>query len=116
MVGIEFAYPANLLALVALPATLRHHRAGVVRWDAMLRLLPFGVVFILIGVEVSNRVPSDMLKAVFGVFLLYVVFVNARRLIIEVQKIPRRKSWDFFQQVDTINLCHFVNCFHASLR
>ena len=29
---------------VAVPALMRHQRAGAVRWDVILRMLPFGVV------------------------------------------------------------------------
>ena len=36
---------------VAAPALFRHHRANAVRWDVMVRMLPFGFVFIIVGVR-----------------------------------------------------------------
>lgn len=66
--------------LVATPAMWRHHRAKAVRWDAWKRLLPAGFVFIIIGVEMSNRISHGRLKFLFGLFLLYVVYVNIRKL------------------------------------
>jgi len=58
---------------VAAPALIRHNHAGAVRWDVFLRLAPFGIVFVLIGVESGNRVDGEILKKVFGVFLLYII-------------------------------------------
>ncbi|MHC4908615.1 MAG: TSUP family transporter, partial [Planctomycetota bacterium] len=57
---------------VALPAMLRHLRNGAVRWDVVLRMLPFGVVTILAGVELSNVFDgrdSRLLTFAFGLFL-----------------------------------------------
>ncbi|MHC5029125.1 MAG: sulfite exporter TauE/SafE family protein [Planctomycetota bacterium] len=69
---------------VALPAMLRHLRNGAVRWDVVLRMLPFGVVTILAGVELSNVFDgrdSRLLTFAFGLFLIYVILVNVRKLI-----------------------------------
>lgn len=66
---------------VAVPAMVQHHRAKAVRWDVMGRMVPFGVVFIVVGVEASNHIGSERLEQVFGVFLLYVVFTNVQQLI-----------------------------------
>lgn len=61
---------------VSAPAALRHHRAKAVRFDAMKRILPIAVAMILLGVMCSNLLPSEELKRVFGVFLLYVIFTT----------------------------------------
>lgn len=66
---------------VAVPAVLRHHRAGAVDWTIARRMLPAGIAAIFIGVLVSNRLPGEMLMRVFGVFLIYVIFVNVRKLL-----------------------------------
>jgi uncharacterized protein len=66
---------------VSLPALLQHHRAKAVRWDVMLRMLPFGLVFILIGLEASNRFEGDRLEKMFGVFLIWVIWNNIYSLI-----------------------------------
>lgn len=66
---------------VAAPSVLRHHRAGAVRWNLALRMLPFGVVCILIGVFLSNTLNAEWLVRIFGAFLLFEVINNVRRLI-----------------------------------
>ncbi len=66
---------------VAAPSVLRHHRAGAVRWTLALRMLPFGVVCILIGVFLSNTLEATWLIRLFGAFLLFEVINNTRRLI-----------------------------------
>ncbi|MBT8485759.1 MAG: sulfite exporter TauE/SafE family protein [Phycisphaerales bacterium] len=68
-------------AFVALPATLRHHRAGAVPWDVVRRLLPGALIFIVIGVEVSDQFDGSILMRVFGVFLIYVIYVNVQKLL-----------------------------------
>ena len=64
---------------VALPAAYRHHQAGAVRWDVFWRMLVFGIVFILIGVEISDlfeRRFEPTLQSIFGAYLLYVIANN----------------------------------------
>lgn len=66
---------------VSLPALLQHHRAKAVRWDVVGRMLPFGVAFILVGVESSNQIDGRFLERLFGVFLLYVIAMNVIELL-----------------------------------
>jgi uncharacterized membrane protein YfcA len=66
---------------VSVPAVLRHQRARAVPWRVVSRMLPAGLVLILIGVEASNYLDGAMLMRIFGVFLIYVIFVNARKLV-----------------------------------
>ncbi|MEM7228690.1 MAG: sulfite exporter TauE/SafE family protein [Planctomycetota bacterium] len=66
---------------VAVPAVIRHHRASAVRWDVTWRLLPFGIAAIVLGVLLSNRLESEQLELFFGFFLIYVIFMNVRRLL-----------------------------------
>jgi uncharacterized membrane protein YfcA len=66
---------------VAVPATLRHRRSGAIRWPVVWRMLPFGILFILVGVGASDRIPHDALKRIFGVFLVYVVAINVVKLV-----------------------------------
>jgi uncharacterized membrane protein YfcA len=65
---------------VAAPALFRHHQADAVRWDVMARMLPFGLLFIIIGVEASNVFDGDLLKKIFGAFLVYVIVFNVVKL------------------------------------
>jgi uncharacterized membrane protein YfcA len=66
---------------VSIPSMLRHHSLGAVRWDAMKRMLPAGLLVILLGVHLSNRMDHDMLLRLFGVFLIYVVATNIIKLL-----------------------------------
>jgi uncharacterized protein len=69
---------------VSVPAALRHHRAGatnpaVIRW-----MLPAALVFVLVGVWLSNlfdgRDGAIWLGRVLAVMLVYVIYANFRRL------------------------------------
>ncbi len=66
---------------ISIPAAFRHHLAKAVRFDAMLRILPVAIVAILVGVELSNLMPGEDLKKLFGVFLIYVVATTAWRTV-----------------------------------
>src|SRR6185503_12750298 len=66
---------------VALPAAVQHHRAKAIRWDIAAKMLPFGIVFILLGVESSNHFDGVALERLFGVFLLYMAVSNAIQLM-----------------------------------
>ncbi|MCH7572184.1 MAG: sulfite exporter TauE/SafE family protein [Planctomycetes bacterium] len=66
---------------VAVPAVIQHHRAKAVHWDSVRYILPFGIVFILVGVELSNKIDGPLLQRLFGAFLLYVIYMNFMKLI-----------------------------------
>ena len=73
--------------LVVAPAFVRHRKAGAVMPMALKKLLPIALVFILIGVVTSNLSffrEGDgpiWLGRLLALFLVYVVFLNVRRLI-----------------------------------
>ncbi|MHC4990270.1 MAG: sulfite exporter TauE/SafE family protein, partial [Planctomycetota bacterium] len=58
---------------IAVPSLIWHRRAGTVRWDIVGRALPFGLVTIMLGVLLGNSVDGELLKKIFGLFLLYVM-------------------------------------------
>lgn len=64
---------------VAIPAAIRHRRAGAFRKDLFRIMLPATAVAIVLGALLSNQIPSDTLQILFGVFLLYVVFNMLRK-------------------------------------
>jgi len=72
---------------VVLPALLRHARAGAVMPNALKLILPGAMVFILIGVWLSNlpifagAQGALWLGRLLAIFLVYVIIVNVRRLI-----------------------------------
>ncbi len=71
---------------VAVPATIRHRRAGAMHGPALRGMLPAAVLFILVGVWLSNRavfagVDGELwLRRVFALFLAYVIGMNVHRL------------------------------------
>lgn len=82
---------AAMLANVAVsvPAALRHHRAGAVMPVALKRILPWALITVLAGVSVSNlpifrgMVGGQWLGRVLTAFILYVIYLNVRRLASE---------------------------------
>ncbi len=81
---------------VALPALLRHHYLGVVRWNVVGRVLPAGVIAIGLGVLVSNQIDGEVLRRIFGLFLVYIVVGNVARLSgarRERQGVVPRTTW-----------------------
>lgn len=71
---------------VSVPAALRHHKAGAMMGMAVKRILPWALASVLVGVALSNMSVfrgSDgglWLGRVMAVFLIYVIYINVRRL------------------------------------
>jgi uncharacterized protein len=71
---------------VSVPATLRHRKADALVPDALVWMLPAALVFVVIGVWVSNLSLFEgadggrWLGRVLVVFLLYVIAVNIKKL------------------------------------
>jgi len=71
---------------VSVPAALRHRRAGAMTPEALRWMLPAALVFVLVGVALSNlpvfsgRDGGVWLGRILAVFLLYAVYVNTQRL------------------------------------
>lgn len=87
----QHLYQASAMIInifVAAPAALRHWKAGAVQWDVMAKLLPFAVVFIIVGVLASDvfdgrtipGVDGKTLQRIFGAFLLYVIAINLLKI------------------------------------
>lgn len=72
--------------VVSVPAMLRHRKAGALVGDALVWMLPGALVFILIGVWVSNlpvfegAAGGRWLGRLLAVFLVYVMVVNILKL------------------------------------
>ncbi|MCG8614589.1 MAG: sulfite exporter TauE/SafE family protein, partial [Desulfobacterales bacterium] len=71
---------------VVVPAALRHRRANAIQFDVLKRVAPFALVFILVGVWLSNLAIFDgpegviWLGRVLAIFTVYIIVVNVRRL------------------------------------
>ncbi len=72
---------------VAVPAALRHYRAGATLPRALAWMLPAALVTVLIGVRLSNQPlfagaeGGRWLGRVLALFLFYMVFLNVQRLV-----------------------------------
>jgi uncharacterized membrane protein YfcA len=72
--------------VVSVPAMLRHRKAGALVGDALIWMLPAALVFILVGVWVSNLSVFQgadggrWLGRLLAVFLVYVIGVNIQKL------------------------------------
>lgn len=78
--------------LVAAASLLQHHRAGAVQWVVVGRLVPFGLVLIVVGVLVSNTVEGEILMKLYGVFLLYVIAFSVMKLLDDHRSQTRQES------------------------
>lgn len=67
--------------LVALPATVQHARAGAVRRDLVIGLLPAMCLGIVVGVLISNFVPGEQLKNLLAMFIAAYCLVNLYRVL-----------------------------------
>jgi len=66
---------------VAVPAMLRHRRAGALRMDLIRLMLVPTVIMILVGVVVSNQFAGEFLERLFAVFLVYVCALLLRDIV-----------------------------------
>jgi uncharacterized protein len=72
--------------VVSVPAALRHRKADALVADALVWMLPAALVFVVLGVWVSNLPIFEgadggrWLGRMLAVFLVYVIVVNVRKL------------------------------------
>ncbi len=71
----------NVTIFVAIPAAIRHWQHGGLRKDALIRIVPFGVIGILLGVTASIWIPNGWLTWIFAVFLVYIFITNVQSLL-----------------------------------
>ncbi len=87
---------------VSLPAMLQHHRAGAVKWKIVGRMIIPATAFILIGVEVGNRIDASRMQQVFGVFLIYVAIDNIWRILRKKPESPEDQARDDWLRVGAV--------------
>jgi len=75
----------NVVAFVAIPASIRHWKQGELETRLLRYIVPFGVAGIILGVLANNVVSSFWMGKLFGFFLLYVILMNVMRLISKVR-------------------------------
>lgn len=72
----------NVVVFVAIPAAIRHYRQSALPVGLMRFVIPLGIVGIVLGVLLNNIIPTTPMEKIFGVFLLYVIGVNCRKLLV----------------------------------
>ena len=78
---LYMAASMSVNVLVAVPAAIRHHIAGVVRIDAVRVILPTMACAILVGVWLSDREPGVTLRLLLAVFIAAYCVLNLVRLV-----------------------------------
>ena len=68
-------------AFVAATATRRHLKAGAVKREYVLAMLPGAVLLVGVGVWLSSVIDQRWLAAIFGLFMLYVSMQEAWALV-----------------------------------
>ncbi|MBL8746169.1 MAG: sulfite exporter TauE/SafE family protein [Phycisphaerae bacterium] len=66
--------------VVALPAMRRHQQAGAIPREYVRVFLPVTMVFMVVGVLLSNLLGGDILRRIFALFLVYVVVSTASKV------------------------------------
>lgn len=66
---------------VAAASTWKHASKGVIRRDILLKMLPFGLVAIVIGVATSNQIDPYGLRILFGLFMIYTAISELLHLV-----------------------------------
>jgi len=72
--------------VVSIPATMRHRKAGALVPDALVWMLPAALVFVIVGVWVSNLPVFEgaagglWLGRILAVFMVYVIVMNSLKL------------------------------------
>lgn len=72
-------------------ATITHHRAGAIDFRLVRKLVPAAVLFVLLGVGVSNHLDAIMLERLFGGLLLILAVSESLRMWSN-GKLRRKKS------------------------
>ncbi|MBL9147123.1 MAG: sulfite exporter TauE/SafE family protein [Phycisphaerae bacterium] len=71
--------------VVAAGAVHRHAKAGSVRRECVIWMLPLAGIFVIVGVLLGNRIPSRQLQIAFGIFLLYTATAE---LVRSLRRVP----------------------------
>ncbi|MCH2132499.1 MAG: sulfite exporter TauE/SafE family protein [Phycisphaerales bacterium] len=71
----------NVTFFVALPSAIRHYREDGLDPRLLKIAAPTAVLAIIGGVLLSNVVPNDVMKRIFGAFLIYVIISNIQKML-----------------------------------
>ncbi len=95
----QHLYQASAMAVnavVAAAALRRHLGGGSVRREVVMRILPAGIVAMLIGVAVSDQLDATTLKRLFGLFLLWFGMTEIASMALGTERTgdrPERTGW-----------------------
>lgn len=66
---------------VAVPAARKHYKMGAFRADLFRAMLPATMLFIIVGVLVSDQLDSGWLRRLFAIFLVYVSVTSVAKAL-----------------------------------
>ena len=71
---MHIALGTSLASIIftSISSFMAHHRRGAVHWDIVRRIAPGIVVGTLLGAYIASLMSTNLLKGLFGIFLLYV--------------------------------------------
>jgi len=80
---VYMAAAMTVNVIVSLPAAVRHHKAGAIRFDLARVILPAMAVMIVVGVLISNRIHGEQLQKLLAGFIagyaLYTMYRVVRK-------------------------------------
>jgi uncharacterized membrane protein YfcA len=75
------------ICFTSISSAWAHHRRGAVAWDVVLRIVPGILAGTFLGSFVAAKLPTDVLKGIFAVFL----FVVSAQLLSDRKPAPHRE-------------------------
>jgi uncharacterized membrane protein YfcA len=85
---LAFGLPVHMVVAVSLisnffvstTATIGYSRRGLVQWRTVLIMTLGSIAGVLIGTVIATRTPADLIKVLFGLFLLFLVLEAILRM------------------------------------
>ncbi len=87
LVHLAIGTSLGTIVITSIASVRAHHKRGAVLWFAFWRLTPGIVLGAFLGAALADRLPSDNLRVVFGVFELLV----ALQLALNLKASPHRQ-------------------------
>jgi uncharacterized protein len=96
---IHMAIAVSLISnvFVSITATIGYNRRGLVNWNIVLIMTLGSIAGVLIGTVVATQSPADLIKLLFGLFLLIVVLEG-------ILRVRRKGPDDCVKMPDKINV------------
>jgi hypothetical protein len=99
---IHMAIAVSLISnvFVSATATIGYNRRGLVHWRIVLIMTLGSIAGVLIGTVIATQSPADLIKLLFGVFLLFLVLEG-------ILRVQRKGPDDCVKMPDKINVAGY---------